>query len=644
MIKFIANYSVSHPNIHPSSIEELIDYCSSKELLGFDTETTSLDPLEAKINMLQIGDEEVQFVVDCRTVDVSPVFEILQNPKITKVLTNAKYDASVVKTNWNINLRNIRDCMLQNMTIFCGLKQEKGFHGLEGMARYYNVYEFAKETTDSDNISKNTRVSMMESEIYNAEEIHYGANDVWIPIKIDRKQREISKKLDCFNIDNKLFDLEGNFSAVLADLEVNGMPFNSKDWEKIALINSVKEDDIRDELDDLGLELGFEEVNWNSPKQVVEVFKKAGVNTKIIDKNKSTKTNKIYKDSVGRVHIEKYRNKFHIVDTYLRYKEIAKKLGTYGTKFIEKFNRNERIHAKYFQILNTGRTSSNNPNIQQIPREDKYRKCFNVKEGKSLVVADYSQQELRILAEYADEPTMLAEFNRTDVKPDIHSATARIMYDIPEGNPVPKEQRSLAKNTNFLMSYGGGADALARNANIPLNKAKEIIDLYFKKFPGLDKYFKICHEQALRDGYISLDSSVGRISHHPDYKDLLEASEIITKHKKNGSKVHSSVWKTFFTCKGKIERDSQNYRMQSTGASMIKLSGIYFRDWIITEGYSDRVKMVGLFHDEWAVECDTDLSELVSEKLVYYMEKAGKVFCKKVRMSADVKISNYWTH
>lgn len=630
-IIYIGNHRNDFKN---GKINDCVEYCSQKEILSLDTETDSLNARTAILHMLQIGDEHTQFVIDCRVVDISPLKDIIQSRNIIKVLVNAKYDCTVLKNNLNWDLEAVRDCMIQEMCIYTGIKQEKGFYSLKSLAKRYNLFDY-----DQSDLSKDIRLGFGHNKEFTKDQIRYGALDVRLPIQIDKLQRANNPTM------LNLFDLEGEFTTVLSDCEYNGIPFNVQDWRTLALANVSYKEECKSNLDFISAEYTDEEVNWNSPKQVVEVFKLAGIDTRVLDKSKSTKEKKIYKHSVSRDIISKFKG-HALADAYIEYKLVAKEVSTYGLSFIDKYYIDGKIYPNYFQILNTGRTSSNSPNCQNIPNrgrnDDAYRRCFNVTEGKNFVVGDYSQQELRILAQYSQEPNMISEFNKLDS--DIHSATARIMYNIT--GEVPKELRSKAKNTNFLMSYGGGAKALSEKYGVSLDEAQKVIDLYFSKFPKLKKYFETCHKQVLRDGYVLIDNILGRRSYIKDFNTYSECKELIDYKKSinRSSEISRSIWKKFFTIKGGCERASQNFPIQGTAASMIKLAGIRFRRWIIDNNLRDKVEINALIHDEWVIVCDSTVSKIVKNNLKRCMEESGKVFCKDVTMTAKVAVNDHWTH
>ena len=242
----------------------------------------------------------------------------------------------------------------------------------------------------------------------------------------------------------------------------------------------------------------FEGINWNSHVQVSKLFIKIGIPIRIVDKDKTRKLGKtVYKNSVAEGHLSKYKKKFKIVKAYLLYKKMSKLVSTYGESFLKHVNPvTKRVHSSYFQILNTGRISSSGPNMQNIPTEDKahgFRRAFEAIEDWEIVVADYSGQETRVLADFAAEPALIHFLLNGDG--DLHSDTARRMFP----NFISKKEspvlRAKAKNLNFSISYGGNEQTLWEKYQIPVTEGKKLIKSYYNIYPALKSYFEL--EQQL---------------------------------------------------------------------------------------------------------------------------------------------------
>lgn len=238
-----------------------------------------------------------------------------------------------------------------------------------------------------------------------------------------------------------------------------------------------------------------------------------GVDTTVVDKD----TLEI-KDSVNVLVLNRQLEDFPILQTYIGYKKAMKLYSSYGPKFLKHVNPTTgRVHSSFMQILNTGRTASSEPNCQNIPRDEIYRHCFRTKPGKTFVVADYANQELRILADKANEHAMIRAFKEGK---DIHLETAKIMYNNP--NLTKKdEERQNAKTVNFTIAYGGGPGKIAKQFGIPISEAKRVIKTYFENFPELEDYLKRAQQFVLDNGYVLINPVTGRKSYIEEYDKYL---------------------------------------------------------------------------------------------------------------------------
>mgnify|MGYP001560667369 FL=1 len=403
-----------------------------------------------------------------------------------------------------------------------------------------------------------------------------------MPLLIRKRQRKLLTKDSL----HTCVELENMYLPVLAFIELGGIGFNEEKWvdntEKYEVLHMEYEAKLK----------AIHDINWNSNKQTGQVLKDMGVPTAIIDKAKSADGVKVFKETVGALHIKKFENKWPIIKDYLEYKQL-KKLGTsYGLKFLKHIHPvTGRIHSDYYQILNTGRISSNNPNMQNIPNEEKregFRKCFIPSKKKTFVIADYSSQEKRVLALFANEQVMIDFFLNGDG--DMHSLTARRMYNVPV-RPITKDKngiildkgenphlRQIGKITGFTMDYGGGPNKIADTFQIPLKEAENIDRMYKAAYPGLPPYFAKLHNFVRKNGYVLHDSYTNRRTYIYEFEEFIKLENFINKFKAAGwsSFIPKKVWSRYFILKGMMERDSQNYPIQGSSASMTKLAAVYF--------------------------------------------------------------------
>jgi DNA polymerase-1 len=617
--------------------------------------------------MLQIGDKNQQFVIDCRQIDCSPLFPYIESIDFQKIGTNLKFEYKMFLGNWGIRMQNMKDIMIQEMILVCGL-QHSGF-GLQNLVKkYLNIY-----------LPKGTRLEFTKigDKQFKRRHIKYGADDIIYPVLINEFQEKQILN-DNLQICQKL---ENNFIRILGEMEFNGMLVNTNKWLSIYKENKKLMIETLNQLDSFLIEKKARpfigtinmftnrptiSINWGSDRQVVDVFKYFKIPTKILDKEKSKKYSKllgqdveIFKDTVGAAEISQYENKYPLVKLYLKYKKLEKSVDSFGEEWVNKFVNKEtsRVHTSFWQILNTGRISSRNPNIQQIKRGT-LRTCFPASEGRKLIVRDYSNQEGRLIADMAQEEAMIEEF--LNGSGDLHSLTGSRVFSLVRGENVVVSKtenadlRFIAKMVNFGSLYGIGAYKLAKNLQIKVELAEEIIKGYYKTYPSLTKYFKKGHKFATEKGYVLIDNFTKRRSYFSFFNNYLKTKSIVEDYKerqyeakREGSflkPLDKSVWSDFFTLKGTMERASQNYRIQGGSASMTKLALIFLYDYIYKNKLFDKVSLILALHDEIVLEVEEKLASHIDLKLKEFMSDAGSYFAKIIPMESDGGVCDLWEH
>ena len=394
-------------------------------------------------------------------------------------------------------------------------------------------------------------------------------------------------------------------------------------------------------------------INWASSPQVIKYLKFLGVNTQVVVKGKT-------KDTCEEGHISKFKEEFPFISKYLEYKKITKELSTYGLDFLNHVNKvTGRVHSSYWQIQSTGRISSNNPNLQNIParpnKEGKalFREAFRGQEENVLVVADYAAQEQRCLADQCKDPALLDFYENGDG--DMHCLIVRKIFpslkDTPT-NVIKKEyskERNFAKTIGFALNYGGSEHTIADRLRIPLEEADELVKSYFSGFPVMTQYFKRKTKETFKNGYINIDTITNRKSFLPFMEEFKELEKMVKekgfweKYRQNKEEYKESVRK-YFVHKGTIERNSQNYPTQGLSGSMTKYAAILIKRKLMQLDLYNEVKIVNLVHDECVVETPLIHSEYVAKIVSSSMEEAGNKFCKIVPMKAEACITKYWTH
>ena len=370
-IRLIAPYRIA--GIKNAGLGELETWIKKNPIIALDCETTGLDVFTSQIVMMQIGTVKRQFIIDTRFIDINFIWQWLNGKLI--VGQNIKFDYKQILHHYKYRLPKIFDIMNAEKVLNNNKLEEKteGFYSLAGMASRYLGAEFevriktkgrrrkviAEQGTlfSEYSFSKGVRdeFSKIGNKPFTLQQICYGANDVWMPLLIRRKQLEQIHR-DSLSAAIKL---ENRFLPVLAEMELKGIYLDAELWME----NYEKYKDLLSKAEGKLIELY--DINWNSSKQVVKVFKELGIPTKVIDKTKSIGENKIYKDSVQETHITKYKDKYPIIKDYLEYKGLQKLSSSYGEKFLKHVHPiSNRVHSDFIQIITTGRLASNNPNLR----------------------------------------------------------------------------------------------------------------------------------------------------------------------------------------------------------------------------------------------------------------------------------------
>jgi DNA polymerase-1 len=399
----------------------------------------------------------------------------------------------------------------------------------------------------------------------------------------------------------RVAEIEFGAVAAISEMELAGIKLDVKRWKELEVVVRKRRDEAALRLDAqfpepegmLPLEGLGPRLNLNSPQQITDAFRQIGVELP------DTKVWTLLK-------VEHPAAKL-----LLEYRELQKKLGTYLETypgFVSKVD--GRIHANFLQCrVPTGRLACTSPNIQQIPHEEEFRRCFVAEAGNTLVIADYSQIELRILAEVSGDPAFVGAFRRGD---DLHRVTAASMYGVPF-EEVSKDQRSAAKRINFGLMYGRGAKSLSAQLGTDEEKARGLIDEYFANYPKVQRYLQSTASRAMRTR--TLRTLAGRLRRFPDPAGM-------------GSQE-----------KGAMRREAMNYPIQGASADIAKLALVRLREGL--EGLDAR--LINSVHDEFVVECREDLADEVGRRMKRAMESAGEEILDKVPVEVEVTVSRDWT-
>ena len=580
-------------------IKKICDFLMTFEILSLDTETTSTNAIEAELVGMSFSVEENKaFYVPVpanreealRIVNIfKPLYE---DEKILKVGQNIKYDLEVL-ANYGVTLKGkMFDTMIAHYVI-----QPELYHNMDYLAEIYLKYK----TIHIDELigpkgkgQKNMR-DLKPEDVY-----EYAAEDADVTLKL---KNILEKEIEKAGVEHLFYEIEMPLMPVLASMEMNGVCLDTDSLKETSEVLTNRLKDIEEKI----YKLAGQEFNIASPKQVGEIlFDKL----KIVEKAKKTKTGQYVTNEEV---LQGLKHKHEIVGNILEHRGLKKLLGTYIDALPSLVNkRTGRIHTSFNQtITSTGRLSSSDPNLQNIPvrGEDgkEIRKAFIPEAGCLFFSADYSQIELRVMAHLSDDENMIEAFREGY---DIHAATAAKIYK-ENINEVSRDQRTKAKRANFGIIYGITVFGLAERLDISRDEAKQLIDGYFETFPKVKEYMETAKETARKNGYV----------------------ETLFKRRRYLADINSRN----ATVRGFAERNAINAPIQGTAADIIKVAMINIYNRFNQEGI--RSKMILQVHDELNFSVYPEEKEKV-EKIV--LEEMQSAFSMKVPLVADCGWGENW--
>ena len=580
-------------------IDDFLRIILTKEIISLDTETTNTDAMSAELVGMSFSyaenqafyvpvpkdREEAQKIVD----KFKPVFE---NEKSIKVGQNIKYDM-IVLANYGVAIKGqMFDTMIAHYVL-----QPELHHGMDYLAEVYLKYDTIKieELIGAKGKNQRNMRDLSPTDIYK-----YACEDADVTLKL---KNILEKELETNGVKELFEEIEMPLVPVLAYIERNGVRIDTEALKETSRHFTIRMREIEEEI----YKLAGTEFNVSSPKQVGEVLFDR---LKIVEKAKKTKTGQyVTSEEV----LESLKGKHQIVEKVLDYRGLKKLLGTYIDALPELINpKTGRIHTSFNQTVTaTGRLSSSNPNLQNIPvrNEDgkEIRKAFIPDDGCEFFSADYSQIELRIMAHLSEDENMIEAFREEQ---DIHAATAAKIYKI-NIDEVSREQRSKAKTANFGIIYGISVFGLAERLNVDRKEAKELIDGYFENYPKVKAYMDESIRSARDKGYI----------------------ETIFKRKRYLPDINSRN----AVVRGYAERNAINAPIQGSAADIIKVAMIRIYKRFMDEGIKS--KMILQVHDELNFSVLREEKEKVQQIVISEMEAAYKM---KVPLLADCGWGQNW--
>jgi len=580
-------------------LKKLYDYFLTKPFLVLDTETTSTNAIDAELVGLSFSVKEHEaFYVPVpaereKAQQVVDIFKPLyEDEHILKIGQNLKYDLEVLR-NYHVELKGqLWDTMIAHYLI-----QPELHHNMDYMAEVYLHYKtiHIDELIGPKGKNQRSMRDLTPTLVY-----EYACEDADITLQLKNKLEQELKQHDCERL---FYDIEMPLMPVLAEMEMNGVCLDTASLAETSKQFTTRMKEIEQRI----YELAGEQFNIASPKQVGEIlFDKL----KIVEKAKKTKTGQyVTSEEV----LQQLKNKHEIVADILEHRGLKKLIGTYIDALPKLINpRTGHIHTSFNQTITaTGRLSSSDPNLQNIPirGEDgkEIRKAFIPEPGCLFFSADYSQIELRVMAHLSQDPQMIEVFREGK---DLHAATAANIYKKPI-EEVTRDERTKSKRANFGIIYGITVFGLAERLDIPRDEAKMLIDGYFDTFPQVHDYMEKSKEIARQQGYVT--TLFGRRRYLPD---INSANSVV---------------------RGFAERNAINAPIQGTAADIIKVAMIHIFQRFKAEGIKS--KMILQVHDELNFSVYPDEKEKV-ERIV--LEEMQNAFHMSVPLVADSGFGDNW--
>ncbi|WP_353151332.1 DNA polymerase I [Chryseobacterium sp.] len=584
---------------NPKAQKKLVDNLLKQQVVCFDTETTSLNELEAELVGMSFSykkglayyiplSENREEVLETLKI-FRPFFE---KEDLLKIAHNLKFDYKILKQ-YDIT---VKGAMFDTMIAHYLLNPD-GRHGMDYLSEVYLNY---KPVSIETIIGKKGKKQGNFRDADLRTQTDYAAEDADITFQL---YELFAPQLKKENLEELFYNIEMPLMEVLAKMELTGISLDEK-WlaqESVDLENDLKQLEVKI------FELSEEEFNMNSPKQLGEIlFEKMQLDPKA----KKTKTGQY---ATSEDVLQKLASKHEIIKHILEYRTYQKLKSTYVDALPSQIEKSDnRVHTNFSQTTAaTGRLASVNPNLQNIPirtlRGQQIRGAFVSAEGSKIISADYSQIELRLIAEISGEENMIKAFQNGE---DIHASTAAKLFRIPL-EEVSKIQRSQAKTVNFGIIYGQGAFALAEQTGLSRTEAKQMIEAYFETYPKLKEYMAEQVNKARQMGYV--ETILGRKRHLKD--------------------INSNN----FVVRGHAERNAVNAPVQGSAADIVKIAMIKIDRELAEQQL--KTKMLLQVHDELVFEAPVDEIEAASKLIKTEMESALKT---QVPLLVEIGVGNNW--
>lgn len=571
----------------PEELSRAVSHLSGHLFIGFDSETTGLDPHTNKPRLLQLASPETCFVIDLfrfNPAQLQPALALLAAPQPLKLAHNAKFDAKFLLKHFGVRLGACFDTYLASQLISAGDENDR--HGLAHVVQRQLGWQLDKEEQLSD-----------WSRDLSAAQLDYAARDAQVLLPLYERLQAKLAELDL----QRVAQIEFDCLLSIAALELAGVYLDAEQWR--LLVRSVRSQyeiaarELRQALGANAPQLSLfgeaPQINLDSPAQVIEALERHGIKL----------------ESTREWQLQKLAPQHPIIGQLLSYRRLSKALSTYGEGMLDYINpATGRIHAEFRQIgTPTGRITTSAPSLQQVPHEVEYRSCFRAPVGRKLIVADYSQIEMRILADFSNDQALLQAF---ESGADLHRVTSSQMLGIPL-NQVSPIQREAAKRLNYGLVYGMGAEGLSRQINSSVKEAEILIEKYFNAYTGVAQWLQQAADQAVRERRSRTAS--GRLwIYHFDTSDRGQLAA--------------------------LRRVGKNTPIQGSASDIFKRAMMRVDAALLDYD----AQIINSIHDEIVVECEEPLAETIKELVRQAMIAAGQEFLQRVPVEVEAVISEAW--
>jgi DNA polymerase I len=573
-------------NTQPA-LEQALGAISSHPVIGVDTETTSLSPFQGEVRLLQLATPEQSFVIDLfqlPAVRHRGLRELLSSAQPVKVFHNAKFDLKMLLHHFDLEVRGLFDTLLASQLIGAG--RNEGGHGLAAVS----------ERHLGELVDKSMQVSDWSGRL-TEEQYEYAAKDAALMLPLYEK---LSAGLRELNLE-EVARLEFECVLPIAAMELAGMALDTDCWRGLVVnlerAHEVLSDELKRELaagiPQLTLFGEPPNINLDSPTQVTEALGHMGIK---VEGTRSWQLQPLSKDHPA-------------IEKLLEYRSVQKLLSSYGLALLEHINPvTGRIHADFRQMGATGgRMSCSDPNLQQVPNTPEYRSCFRAPAGRKLVIADYSQIELRILADWSQDTALVKALLSGE---DLHCVTASQMFGI-SLEQVSKDQRAAAKQLNYGIMYGLGAPGLGARIGCSLEEAESLLRKYFEAYSGVAAFLREAADRAVGDRESRTRS--GRLIYFSF--DANDRSQV-----------------------GATQRLGKNAPIQGSSADIIKRALALLYDALKPID----ARIVNCIHDEIVIEVAGAQADECAAILDREMIAAAREFIRSVPVTVDIVVAEAW--